>query len=143
VGDNAKPDNVAELVGACDLVCATTPDFGERLVLNAEAVRQRKPLVDSGMNDWEAQLTVVVPGQTPCVQCRVPEPPDWWDPYGFGVLGAVAGTLGCLTALEVIKMLTGVGEPLVGTILSCDLEVCRFDRFHPRRRPDCPVCGGL
>jgi molybdopterin/thiamine biosynthesis adenylyltransferase len=143
VCSNATPENVAELVGGVDLVCDTTPDFGERRLLNRECVKQGKPLVDSGMNDWECQLTVVVPGNTACLECLIPEPPEWWEPYGFGVLGGVCGALGCLTAIEAIKLLTGCGTSLAGHLLAFDLDELSFHKFEARRRSDCPVCGHL
>lgn len=138
---DAKPENVTEWVGQVDVVCDTTPDFRERLLLNAECVRQGKPLVDSGMNGMEAQLSVFHPPDTPCLQCLVPEVPDWWDPMGFGVLGALPGALGAFTALEVIKVLTGYGEPLKGKLLVFDGEDMTFNKYAIHRRPDCPVCG--
>lgn len=134
--------NVAEWVAQVDIVCDTTPDFGERLILNAECWRQGKPMVDSGMNGMEAQLTCFVPPGTPCLQCLVPEVPEWWDPAGFGVLGALPGSLGALTALEAIKILTGYGEPLAGRMLCYDAEDMSFATYQIHRRPDCPICGG-
>lgn len=138
---DANADNVADWVGQVDIVCDTTPDFRERLLLNAECVRQGKPLVDSGMNGMEAQLSVFHPPDTPCLQCLVPEVPDWWDPMGFGVLGALPGALGAFTALEVIKVLTGYGEPLKGKLLVFDGEDLTFSKYTIHKRPDCPVCG--
>jgi molybdopterin/thiamine biosynthesis adenylyltransferase len=138
---DAKPHNVAELVGQVDLVCDCSPDFGERLLLNAECWRQGKPMVEAGMNGMEAHLTTILPPHTPCLQCTVPEVPDWWDPLGFGVLGAVPGTLGALTALEAIKVLTGFGELLAGTLLVFDGEDMTFSKFEISKRPDCPICG--
>jgi molybdopterin/thiamine biosynthesis adenylyltransferase len=138
---DANADNVADWVGQVDIVCDTTPDFRERLLLNAECVRQGKPLVDSGMNGMEAQLSVFHPPDTPCLQCLVPEVPDWWDPMGFGVLGALSGALGALTALEVVKVLTGYGEPLKGKLLVFDGEDMSFNKYTINKRPDCPICG--
>ena len=140
-GEHAKPHNVTELVGRVDLVCDCSPDFGERLLLNAECWRQGKPMVESGMNGMEAHLTTILPPHTPCLQCTVPEVPDWWDPLGFGVLGALPGALGALTALEAIKVLTGFGELLAGTLLVFDGEDMTFSKFAISKRPDCPVCG--
>jgi molybdopterin/thiamine biosynthesis adenylyltransferase len=139
---NATEANAAEWVADVDVVCDSSPDFGERFILNRECWRQGKPLVDSGMNGMEAQLTTILPPRTPCLQCLVPDLPDWWDPLGFGVLGALPGALGGLTALEVLKVLTGYGEPLAGRLLVFDGEDMSFATYDIARRPGCPVCGG-
>lgn len=138
---DVREDNVVELVSQVDIVCDTTPDFRERLLLNAECWRQGKPMVDSGMDGMEAQITTIIPPHTPCLQCRIPQVPDWWDPLGFGVLGALPGAFGGLTALEAIKVLTGYGDTLAGWLLVCDGEDMTFSRYEIARRPDCPVCG--
>ena len=141
VAENANEDNVPGWVRQVDVVCDTSPAFEERLLLNRECWRQRKPLVHSGMSGMECHLTTLVPGDTPCLQCIVPGVPDDWDPLGFGVLGAVPGALGALAAMEAIKVLTGFGEPLKGTLLTFDTEDMTFHRYQIHRRPDCPVCG--
>jgi len=139
---DASDENAAGWVEQVDVVCDTSPDFAERLILNRECWRQGKVLVDSGMNGMECQLTVVKPPNTPCLQCLVPEVPDWWDPKGFGVLGAVSGALAAMTALEAVKMITGYGTPLLGRMLTFDTEDMTFQTFDLHRRPGCPVCGG-
>jgi len=90
----------------------------------------------------EAQLTTLIPGQTACLQCRLPEKPDWWHPLGFGVVGALSASLGCLAALEAIKVLTGYGETLAGKLLVMDAEEMEFHKYEITRREGCPVCGG-
>lgn len=139
---NASEENAEEWVAQVDLVCDTSPDFGERLLLNRHCWRQGKPMIDSAMNGMEATLTALVPPDPPCLQCFVPEVPEWWDPMGFGVLGAHSGSLGALTAIEAVKVLTGFGEPLKGKLLVYDTEDMSFDKYDLHRRPDCPVCGG-
>jgi len=67
--------------------------------------------------------------------------PDWWDPKGFGVLGALSGSLGALTALEAVKVLIGYGTPLKGRLLVYDGEDMSFDTYEIHKRPDCPVCA--
>jgi molybdopterin/thiamine biosynthesis adenylyltransferase len=140
VAANVGEDNAAELVGRADLVVGCAPLFAERLLLNREAVRQGKPLVDCAMYDLEAQLTTVLPGRTPCLACLTPAPPPEWR-REFPVFGAVAGAVGCLGALEAIKVLAGLGEPLAGRLLLCDLRDMTFRRMTVQRRPDCGVCG--
>ncbi|MFQ6099258.1 MAG: ThiF family adenylyltransferase [Armatimonadota bacterium] len=141
LAENASEENVADWVSQVDVVCDTSPSFEERLLLNRECWRQGKPLVDSAMSGMECQITTLVPGETPCLQCIVADVPDEWEVYGFGVLGAVPGALGCMTALEAIKVLTGFGEALKGTLLTLDMEDMTFQRYRIRPRADCPVCG--
>ncbi|MEO1298518.1 MAG: ThiF family adenylyltransferase, partial [Cyanobacteria bacterium J06636_16] len=101
-----------------------------------------KPIVEAAMNGMEAYLTTIVPGQTPCLTCLFPEKPEW-DRWGFGVLGAVSGTLACLAALEAVKLITGLGEPLLGQLLTMDLARAEFAKRRPYHDPDCPVCGPI
>jgi molybdopterin/thiamine biosynthesis adenylyltransferase len=147
VAIEAVPENISEanaerLVGKVDLVVSCAPLFAERLLMNAAAVRQGKPLVDCATYDLEIQLTTVLPGHTPCLACLYPEPPPAWK-REFPVFGAVAGTAGSLGALEAIKVLAGLGEPLAGRLLLGDLRDMTFRRVAVRHRPDCAVCGPL
>ncbi len=142
VAENASEDNAARLVGRVDLVVSCAPLFAERLLLNREAVRQNKPLIDCAMYELEGQVTTVLPGHTPCLACLCPEAPAAWQ-RKFPVFGAVAGTVGCLGAMEAIKVLAGLGEPLLGKLLLCDLRDMTFRRVAVRRNPNCAVCGHL
>jgi molybdopterin/thiamine biosynthesis adenylyltransferase len=140
VAENVGAANVERLVGGVDLVAACAPTFAERLLMNAAAVRQGKPLVDCAMYEMQAQVTTVVPGRSPCLACLYPtEPPHW--KREFPVFGAVSGVVGCLGAVEAIKVLSGLGEPLLGQMLLCDLSDMTFRKMALKRRPDCPVCG--
>jgi molybdopterin/thiamine biosynthesis adenylyltransferase len=140
VPENVSEANAARLVGAVDLVVDCAPRFEERLLMNREAVRQGKPLVECAMYELEAQVTTILPGRTPCLACLYPEPPPAWK-REFPVFGAVAGVVGCLGATEAIKVLAGLGEPLLGKLLTCDLRDMTFHKVTIRRRPGCPVCG--
>ncbi|MEI2724431.1 MAG: HesA/MoeB/ThiF family protein [Verrucomicrobiota bacterium] len=140
VAENVSETNVAQLVGQADVVADCAPLFEERFLLNREAVRQGKPMVECAMYELEAQITSIVPGRTPCLACVYPEPPADWR-REFPVFGAVSGMVGCLGAMEVIKLLTGMGEPLQGRLLTCDLRTMAFRSVKTRRRSDCPVCG--
>lgn len=136
------PDNVDRLVQSADLALDCAHNFDERNWLNAACVRWQKPMIEAAMNDMEAYLTTIVPGQTPCLSCIFPEKPDW-DRRGFGVLGAVSGTLACLTALEAIKLITGLGESLRSQLLTMNFNHMEFVKRRPYHDPNCPVCGGL
>lgn len=140
VAENVGEENVERLVGGVDLVVSCAPRFRERLLMNREAVRRGKLLVDCAMYELEAQLTTIVPGRTPCLACLYPSEPPGWQRQ-FPVFGAVAGTVGCLGAMEAIKVLAGLGEPLLGKLLVCDLRDMTFRRVGITRDPRCPVCG--
>jgi molybdopterin/thiamine biosynthesis adenylyltransferase len=141
VAENVSEANVAGLVGQADVVADCAPLFEERYLMNREAVRQGKPMVECAVYELEAQLTTIVPGQTPCLACLCPEPPPHWQRQ-FPVFGAVAGMVGCLGAMEVIKLLTRLGEPLLNRMLTCDLRTMSFRQLKITRQPDCRVCGG-
>lgn len=142
VCDYVTAENVDALVRQADIALDCAFDFRERDLLNAACVRWGKPMIEAAMNDMEAYLTTVVPGETPCLSCLFPEKPEW-DRWGFGVLGAVSGTLACLSALEAIKLITGLGEPLLGQLLTMDLARAEFAKRRAYHDPDCPVCRGV
>ena len=142
IAENASESNAAALVSQADLVIDAAPLFEERFALNRAAVAARKPMVECAMYALEAQLTCVLPGQTPCLECFVSEKPPEWR-RRFPVLGAVSGTVGCLAAVEAVKLLTGIGRPLAGVLLTMDLGSMEFRRLQLARRKDCPVCAGV
>ncbi|XTZ10725.1 MAG: HesA/MoeB/ThiF family protein, partial [cyanobacterium endosymbiont of Rhopalodia yunnanensis] len=136
------PENVHNLIQQADIALDCAFDFNEREALNAACVRQKIPMVEAAMSEMEAYLTTVIPGKTPCLSCIFPEKPTW-DRWGFGVLGAVSGTLACLAALEAVKLITGLGQPLTGQLLTMDFASSTFAKRRPYHDPDCPVCGDL
>jgi len=141
VPENVNPSNAARLVAMSDVVACCAPLFEERFLMNEQCVRQNKPMVDAAMYELTGHVTTILPRRTACLACRVPErPPDW--KREFPVFGAVAGAVGCLAAVEVIKLITGMGEPLADRLLTFDLRDVRFRTVKIVRRPDCPVCGG-
>jgi molybdopterin/thiamine biosynthesis adenylyltransferase len=137
---NIDESNAAELVAQADILVDCAPLFEERYLMNREAVRQGKPMVESAMYDMELHLTTFVPGRTPCLTCLYPEKSKVWKRQ-FPVFGAVAGVAGCLSAVEVIKMLSGLGNPLTNRLLTMDLRFMTHRTFNLQRDPTCPVCG--
>ncbi len=138
--ENVNDTNAAELVGQVDVVIDCAPLFEERFFMNREAVRRGKPLVECAMFEMETHITSFKPGVTGCLQCLYPEKPDYWK-RRFPVFGAVSGMVGCLGAMEAIKIISGLGEPLYGRLLTCDLKSMKFNQVRLRPRSDCPVCG--
>lgn len=140
VQENVSDENAERLVGQVDLVVDCAPLFEERFAMNRQAVLQRKPIVECAMYDLEAQITTVVPGETACLSCLFPEKPPEWR-REFPVFGAVSGTVGCLAAMEAIKVLAGFGEPLTNQLLTFDLRSMRFTKLAIEKNENCRICG--
>jgi molybdopterin/thiamine biosynthesis adenylyltransferase len=140
IAENVSEDNAEALVSQADLVVDCAPMFEERLAMNDACVKQGKPMVECAMYELQATITSIVPGKTPCLRCLVPEPPSAWK-REFPVFGAVSGTIGCIAAMEAIKLRTGLGEPLLGRMLSIDLRSVAFEMTRISRRDDCRACG--
>lgn len=115
-------------------------NFPERFLLNDLCLGAGVPLVEAAMNAAEGYVTVLGGEDAPCLRCLFPEGDPAWDPLGFPVLGAVAGTVGCLAAMEAVKVVTGWGEPLTGRLLVLDLATGYHRLLRVGRDPACPVC---
>ena len=121
IADQITVDNADELVGMADCVVDAAPLFQERLAMNDAAERLGRPVVEAAMYELEASLTVIQPPGTLRFRDLVPEVPAGWQ-RRFPVFGAVSGTVGCLAAMEAIKLLAGFGEPLFNRLLRLDLR---------------------
>jgi molybdopterin/thiamine biosynthesis adenylyltransferase len=139
LNENIGEDNVDRLVSSADLVIDAAPLFRERFLLNRAIVEQGKPMIDSAMFELEATLTTIVPGKTPCLTCLYPGDPPGWKRQ-FPVFGAVASVIGSLAAMEAIKVLSGLGEPLLGRLLVADLRDMTFRTVKLKRNIHCLVC---
>lgn len=139
---NITEENAREIINGVDLVVDCAPLFKERFAMNDACVALGKPMVECAMYDLEAQLTTFIPPTTPCLRCIVPEEPTAWK-REFPVFGAVSGTVGSMAAMEAIKVLAGVGEPLQNRMLTMDLRSMRFASHAIAKRPACPCCGSL
>jgi molybdopterin/thiamine biosynthesis adenylyltransferase len=140
VPENVSADNADALVAQADIVVDAAPLFQERLALNVAAFRARKPMVECAMHTLEASVTTFVPGKTGCLACYVPEVPPTWTRQ-FPVFGAVSGTAACVGAMEVIKLITGLGTTLQGEMLSMNLATMQFRKVRVPRRDDCAACS--
>lgn len=137
-------DELDEVVGSVDVVVDGTDNFEARFAINAACVRQSKPLVSAAVVRMEGQVSVyrLDRPDAPCYGClyqNVGEPPQ--NCAENGVLGSVAGLMGCIQATEVIKVLLDFGEPLDGRLLLVDARAMEFQTVRLRKDPKCPVCG--
>ncbi len=139
---NINEENAESIVGEADLVVDCAPLFEERFLMNRESVRRGIPMVECAVYDLEAVITSFHPGRTPCLRCLYPENSRTWT-RKFPVFGAVSGSLGSMAAMEAIKILSGIGEPLFNRMLHYDLRTMRFDTVNLHRVPDCPECRHL
>ena len=140
VAENISEENAQRLVQQCDLIVDCAPLFNERFAMNRQAVLQNKPIIECAMYEMEAHLTTIIPQRTPCLQCIFPEDPPAWK-REFPVLGAVSGTVACMGAVEAVKVIAGIGEPLAGRLLRMDLRRMTVHTMNVARRTDCQVCG--
>ena len=138
--NNVNEENAASFVGQADIVVDAAPLFAERFAMNRAAFEQRKPMVECAMYDLEGQLTTFIPGKSLCLRCLYPEDPPYWK-REFPVFGAVSGTVGAMAAVEVIKLITGIGEILCGKMLSINLRTMEFRKLSVVRDEQCLVCG--
>ncbi|CAA9257234.1 MAG: Molybdopterin-synthase adenylyltransferase [uncultured Chloroflexi bacterium] len=135
--------NALELFSQYDIIVNGVDNFPARYLANDAAVMLKKPMVDGGINQFEGMVSVYSPG-TGCYRCLYENPP----PPGAvpscaeaGVLGVLPGIVGSLQALETIKLILGIGEPLIGRLLLIDTLSMDFRVLKTRRNPGCPACG--
>lgn len=140
VAENITEQNVDALVGAADIVFDCAPLFSERFAMNRACVEQGKPMIEAAMFELDGQVTTILPGQTPCLACIYPQSPSKWK-REFPVLGAVSAMAASIAAVEGIKVITGIGNTLAGTLLYYDARNMLFQRIPIARRLECPVCG--
>ncbi|HEY2177764.1 MAG TPA: ThiF family adenylyltransferase, partial [Caulobacteraceae bacterium] len=132
--------NAAELLAGHDLVLDGTDDFATRLAVNAACVGAGVTLVSGAIGRWTGQVGVFA--GRPCYRCLVPEiPPEAETCAAVGVVGALAGVIGSLMALEAIKLIARAGEPLVGRLLILDALSAETRTVTLEPDPACPVCS--
>ncbi len=137
-------DNALEILGAYDVVVDGTDNFPTRYLSNDACVLLGKPNVHGSIFRFDGQASVFDARKGPCYRCLYPEPP----PPGAvpscaegGVLGILPGLVALIQATETVKLLTGIGEPLIGRLLQVDALRMEFREFRLRKDPACPACG--
>ena len=137
-------DNIVEILSGYDVVVDGTDNFPVRYLLNDASLKVGVPVVHGSIFRFEGQATVFTPYDGPCYRCLIPEPPpaDMAPSCAeAGVLGVLPGIVGSIQALEAIKLLLDLGDPLVGRLLAYDSLEQSFRTFKVNRDPKCPACS--
>jgi molybdopterin/thiamine biosynthesis adenylyltransferase len=138
------PENIMEILPGYDIVVDGLDNFPTRYLLNDASVRLQIPVVSAAILGFEGQLSVFKPYDGPCYRCLFPVPPpaELAPSCGAnGVLGVLPGTMGLLQATEVVKLILGEGDPLIGRLLMYDALAARVTEVKVRRDPNCPICS--
>jgi len=135
--------NAQDLLKGYDIILDGVDDFETRFAINNAALALKTPLVSGALGRFDGQLSVFLSdGESPCYRCFVPQiPPDAQTCSQVGVVGALAGVIGSMMALEVIKLITGAGEPLVGKIWLFDGLKAQSRTVNLPQDPNCPACS--
>jgi len=137
-------DNILDIIDGYDVIVDGTDNFPTRYLVNDASLLKRIPVVHGSIFRFEGQATVFNPYVGPCYRCMIPEPPPAEMAPSCaeaGVLGVLPGIIGSLQAMEAIKLLLGLGDPLVGRLLAYDALEESFRTFKVHRDPECPACG--
>jgi sulfur-carrier protein adenylyltransferase/sulfurtransferase len=144
IAERLTAANALEIVREFDVVVDGTDNFPTRYLVNDACVLAGKPNVWASVYRFEGQASVFWAARGPCYRCLHPEPPAEGSVASCaegGVLGVLPGLLGVVQAVETVKILTGLGEPLVGRLLVFDALAMRFREIRLAKRPDCAICG--
>jgi sulfur-carrier protein adenylyltransferase/sulfurtransferase len=144
LNERLSSENVMRVIKDFDIIVNGCDNFPTRYLINDACVMAKKPLVDGSIFQFEGQATVFYPGRGPCYRCLFPEPP----PPGAapscaeaGVLGVLPGLVGCVQALEAMKLILGAGKPLIGRMMHFDTLSSDVRVLKLRRDPNCLVCS--
>jgi molybdopterin/thiamine biosynthesis adenylyltransferase/rhodanese-related sulfurtransferase len=142
--DRLDETNVAKIIADYDVIIDGTDNFPTRYLLNDASLIARKPVIHGSVFRFEGQLTVFKPYEGPCYRCLYPEPPPAElapSCAEAGVLGVLPGVIGLLQSVEALKLILGIGEPLVGRMMMYDALAGEFSELSLYRDPNCPACG--
>ncbi len=137
-------DNILDIIDGYDVIVDGTDNFPTRYLVNDASLLKRIPVVHGSIFRFEGQATVFAPYDGPCYRCMIPEPPPAElapSCAEAGVLGVLPGIIGSIQAMEAIKLLLDLGDPLIGRLLAYDAMEETFRAFKVNRDPECPACG--
>jgi len=134
-------DNAKSLIKGCNVAVSARPNFPERMAMNKACVNLGIPMIEAAMDDMRGYYFNIFPHETACLNCFIKSDVSDWEELGFGVLGAVSGTIGCMAAVEAVKIITGHGKPLKGKMMHIDFMNMRTITPELRKDQNCSVCG--
>ncbi|WP_027327171.1 HesA/MoeB/ThiF family protein [Helicobacter pametensis] len=133
--------NAREMIRDYDLILDATDNFVSKFLINDACVLENKPFIHAGVMRYCGQIMSVIPHTSACLGCIFPTPPSSMQLYKNGLFASITGLLGSIAASEVLKFFTGVGKPLIDSILSIDISSMHFSKLKISKNPNCPVCG--
>ncbi len=139
IAERITSENVRQLIRGADLVIDGLDNMKTRFILNEGCCREGIPLIHGGIDGLLGEITTIIPGETPCLQCLFPQAPEAKRP--FPVLGATPALIASLQVMEALKLLAGFGKLLTGKMLYVNGETMNFLLVKLQRNPKCPICG--
>jgi len=141
--DIVDAKNIIEIIDGYDVIVDATDNFSAKFLINDACISGGKPFVHGSVIEFLGQVMTVVPGKSACYRCFFPQQPanDLVSSRELGILGAAAGIIGVLQSIEVIKLITGTGEPLINRLLVADVLEMKFREILIGKQSNCPVCS--
>ena len=133
--------NIQELIKGSDVVVDAMDNWKTRFIINQGCIQEQIPFIHAGIYGWMGQITTILPGKGPCLRCLIPHDPP--ELQLFPVVGATPGLLAMLQVMEVIKLIIGLGDPLVGKLLILNGEDMSFYTIEISRNLKCKVCKNM
>ncbi len=137
IDEEITNESIREIVKGCDVIVDCMDNYPTRYLLNEVSIEKEIPLFHAAVHGMEGQATTIIPGETPCLKCIVPNPPP---KETFPVLGATPGLLACIQVHEVIKYLVGMGVSLKNKLLITE-KGAEFETLEISKSPECEICG--
>lgn len=134
-------ENVHNVIGNVDVVIDGQDNWKTRFIINEYCVTHNIPFIHAGVSALHGQMTTIMPGKGPCLRCIFPKDPPEVDK--IPVLGAAPAFFASLQVMETVKLVTGMGKPLVGRMVFANGEEMVFETVEVKRNIECPVCGNL
>ncbi len=134
-------NSVHDIIGKADVVIDGMDNWTTRFIINEHCVKQGIPFIHAGVSELHGQIITIVPGKGPCLRCIFPKTPS--EIARFPVLGATPALFATLQAMEAIKLITGIGKPLVGRMLFLNGKEMVFETVEMKKSAKCPICGDL